>query len=178
MAQYTYIEPTFDTTIDEFDYIPPTNLTDNGPIYLVKEDNVVSEQTFLVEIKATDTVPSGSGFRPAQINFDYSIGVVGTSRVLQFPASFQRILFEFTLLSDNLPEGTEAFLVSSSPDNFVIINGTEVQVPSYLRPVSLFPQAYVIIQAGGRKFPPLGHAYMLNTTTILIFSCFSINYWF
>ena len=58
MAQYTYIEPTFDTTIDEFDYIPPTNLTDNGPIYLIKEDNVVSEQTFLVEIKATDTVPS------------------------------------------------------------------------------------------------------------------------
>ena len=151
MAQYTYIEPMFDRTIDEFDFIPPTNLTENGPIYLVKEDNVVSEQTFLVVITTTDTVPSGSGFNQAQINVDYALGVVGTSRVLQFPAISQRILFSFTLFNDTLLEGTEAFLVSSAADDSTEVDGTRFDVPGFNQPTSVFPQTYVIIEDHNRK---------------------------
>ena len=153
MAQYTYTEPIVETTIDEVNYIPPTNLTANGPINLIKEDNVVSEQTFFVAVQISNSVPSGSRFRQAQINVDYDIGVaIGTSRVLQFPATFQRILFSFTLLSDTIPEGTEAFLASSTPADSALINGVEFDVPGYLPPVNLFPQSYVIIEDDDRKF--------------------------
>ena len=156
VARYTYVEPTFDTTIDEFDYIPPTNLPENGPIYIAKQDNVVSEQTFLVVITTTDTVPSGSGFRPAQLNSDYGeIGAStpeGTSVVRQFPAANQRMLFPFTLLHDDIPEGTEAFLVSTSAEDEGLVNGITFQVPGFLSPTTLFPQAYVIIEEHDRKF--------------------------
>ena len=157
MAQYTYIEPMFDTQIDEFDYIPPTNLPENGPIYIAKQDNVVSEQTFQVVITATDTVPSGSGFRPAQLNTDYrDIGAAtpeGTSVIRQFPPKDQRMLFPFTLVHDDIPEGTEAFLVSASAeDEGQDADGITVQVPGFLSPTTLFPQAYVIIEDDDRKF--------------------------
>ena len=156
MAQYTYIEPMFDIQIDEFDYSPPTNLPENGPIYIAKQDNVVSEQTFLVVITATDTVPSGSGFRPAQLNSDYrGIGAPtpdGTSVVRQFLATDQRMLFPFTLIHDDIPEGTEAFLVSTSAEDEGMFGGMTFQVPGFLSPTTLFPQAYVIIEDNDRKF--------------------------
>ena len=155
MAQYTYIEPMIDISIDEFDYTPPTNLPENGPIYIVKQDNVVSEQTFLVVITATDTVLSGSGFRQAQLNSDY--GWIGATTpdgriVRQFPATVQRMLFPFTLLNDDIPEGTEAFLFTTSAEDEGVVNGITYQVPGFLSPTTLFPQAYVIIEDDDRKF--------------------------
>ena len=156
VARYTYIEPMFDTSIDDFDYIPPTNLSENGPIYLAKQDNVVSEQTFLVVITTRDTVPSESGFRPAQLNSDYGgIGastIDGTSVVRQFGAADQRMLFPFILLHDDIPEGTEAFLASTSAEEEALVDGMSVQVPGFLSPTTLFPQAYVIIEDNDRKF--------------------------
>ena len=150
------MEPMFDTSIDEFDYIPPTNLPENGPIYLVKQDNVVSEQTFLVVITATGTVPSGSGFRPAQLNTDYGgIGAStpeGTSVIRQFPAAAQKLLFPFTLLRDDIPEGTEAFLATTSAEVVGMSGGMTFQVPGFLSPTTLFLQAYVIIEDDDRKF--------------------------
>ena len=142
MAQYTYIEPMFDTQIDELDYIPPTNLPENGPIYIAKQDNVVSEQMFQVVITATDTVPSGSGFRLAQLNSDYrGLGAAtpdGTSVVRQFLPKDQRMLFPFTLVHDDIPEGTEAFLVSTSAEDEQLFGGITFQVPIYYPATTLY----------------------------------------
>ena len=147
------MEPMFDITIDEFDYTPPTNLPENGPIYIAKQDNVVSEQTFQVVITSIDSVPSGSGFRPAQLNSDYG-GISSTpeGNVRQFPAAEQRMLFSFSLLRDDIPEGTEAFLATTSPANTGISGGMTFPVPAFLSPTTLFPQAYVIIEDDDRKF--------------------------
>lgn len=50
LPEYTYTEPLLDTEINEF-YFSPTGLAVNGPIYLAKENNVTSEQTFIVHIE-------------------------------------------------------------------------------------------------------------------------------
>ena len=127
-------------------------MTENGPIYLIKEDNVLSEQTFIVEIQTSDSVPSGSGFNPATINVDYELGVTGTATALLFPPNIQRILFSFTLLSDNLPEGTEAFLASSAPEDNAEVGGVEFDVPGFLSPISLSQETFIVIGDDDCKF--------------------------
>ena len=155
--RYTYMEPQFDTPIDEFfeRSIPPGN---SGPIYLAKENNVTSEQTFLVSVQVTDSAPSGTAIQSATIDQDYLFGVVGrTSETIFFFPLQQRILVSFELLADTLPEGTEAFQASVSPEDTQeerAPNGTLIRVerfPTPLNPINLFPEAFIIILDDDRK---------------------------
>ena len=86
---------------------------------MVKEDNRVSEQTFGVDI----TVNNPKMLSPATLesfdtgNFDYGLSSPGeTFTVLQFLPNQQSVTFLFLLNGDELPEGTEAFQASSTPN--------------------------------------------------------------
>lgn len=151
MPRYTFIEPEFNTDIDQF-FIPPTNLLANGPVHLFKENNVTSEQTFLIVVQVSDSVPPGGGFNPATNGLDYSLGARGTSPVIQFTPQTQRLLFSFELISDTLPEGNEAFLLSTAPeDEGQDASGRILPVPGYLPPIALSAETFVIIEDDDRK---------------------------
>ena len=141
----------FEEDIDQF-FVSPTSLPQNGPIYLVKEDNVTSEQTFLVSIQVTDSAPAN--VQPATIEVDYRLAVTGTTSITRtFLANERRIPFPFTLLPDTLPEGNEAFQASSSPeDSRVRPDGTIEMFPTYLNPIRLASEVFITIEDDDRKF--------------------------
>ena len=148
---YTYMEPMFEELIDQF-YSSPTGLPVNGPIYLVKENNVISEQTFLVSIQVEDS--GTSSVQPATFGVDYYLGTPGRKSVAKtFLASEQRIAFQFTLFSDTIPEGTEIFQARVFPE----------KVPMWsVRSVERFPmetlasEIFVVIEDDDeRKFAVL-----------------------
>ena len=150
--RYTYMEPEFDMQIDEEgEFVPPTNLTENGPVYLAKEDNVQSEQTFSIVVQVADSVPSGENINPATLNTDYSLGVPGTSTVVQFPPHMQRVLFQFTLLHDTDVESTEAFRASSSPADTAQASGRTFDLSGYLPPIALSAETFVVIENDDRE---------------------------
>ena len=137
----------FDENIYQF-YKSPTGLPVNGPIYLAKENDVISEQTFLLSIQVTDSAPSGANIQPATLDADYRIGVT-----LTFLAFQQRINFQFTLFPDTLPEGTEAFRASVSPqDTRMRPDGSTETFPTFLNPESLTSETFVVIEDDDRKF--------------------------
>ena len=111
-----------------------TGRPENGPIFLIKEGNMISEQTFIVALQVTDSAPSG--IQIATIDQDYSFASSGqTSRTDFFFPFQQRIPFRFVLFADTLPEGTEAFLASVSPED---TRDTGVGLPERF-PTSLYP---------------------------------------
>jgi hypothetical protein len=142
---YTYPEPQFDEFINQ-SYMSLTGRPENGPVYLVKENNVTSEQTFLVSFQLTGSAPSG--IQTATIGHDYRFGSTPRQTSVFFPTQ-QRILFLFELLTDNFPEGTEAFQVGVSPEDTreFIVNGTMVTetFPTSLNPESLAPDIFITI---------------------------------
>ena len=144
VPRYTYIEPEFDKVIDAT-FEPPTNLTVNGPIYLAKEDNVQSEQTFRIVVQVTESVPSGDSINPARIEDDYSIGS-GRRTDVEFLPHLQKVNFQFTLFPDNLPEGTEAFHANSSAEHHATVDGETFDLPGYLPPVNLSAGTFAIIE--------------------------------
>ena len=153
---YTYTEPQFDSLVDQF-YEP--NPGDSGPIYLAKENNVISEQTFLISVQVTDSAPSGNAIQSATIDQDYLFGVEGrTSETLFFNPFDQRILVSFVLLADAFPEGNEAFQASASPEDTRETrapNGTVISVerfPTLLKPVNLALKVFINILDDDRKF--------------------------
>ena len=94
----------------------PTGRPENGPIYLVKGDNITSEQTFLFTIEF-QLLPNSI------IGEDLIIGEFGQASVdsvviVRFDVSQQRVPFQFTLLPDTIPEGLEVFLLSIRPEIF------------------------------------------------------------
>ena len=154
LPDYTYMEPMFEETIDTF-FVPESGLPVNGPIYLAKENNVISEQTFLVVVQVSSSVPPGQSIQPATLDADYRLSAPGTSVVLQFGPVVQRINFLFTLFTDTLPEGTEAFLASSAPaDMTQLPDGRTVPVPTFLNPINLLAESFVIIEDDDREFLP------------------------
>ena len=132
-----------------------TGRPENGPIYLVKEGNVTSEQNFLVSFQVTDSAPSD--VQPATIDQDYRFGQLGQTSVAEFFFSFQqRISFEFTLLADTLPEGTEAFQASVSPEDTRDLGGGNFeQFPTYLNPLTLASEVFINILDNDRKYHPM-----------------------
>ena len=146
MPRYTYLEPMFDIDIRDNnpDFIPLTNLTANGPVYLAKEDNVVSEQTFGIFVQTSDSIPPGEGISPATINVDYRIGRLDP--VITFSPNQQRVLFSFQLLLDIFPEGTEAFLASSTAADSGEISGMRFDYSEYLPPIRLAAETFIIIE--------------------------------
>ena len=147
---YTYTEPQFDEFIDHT-YVSPTGQPENGPIFLLKEDNVISEQTFLVSFQVTDSAPSGT--QSAAIDQDYRFAGTGqTSQTEFFFPSQQRIPFPFELRADTLPEGTEAFQASVSPEDTRDIGGGMVeQFPTSLNPLTLRSDIFITILDNDRK---------------------------
>ena len=147
---YTYTEPQFDEFIDQF-FVSPTGRPENGPIFLLKENNVTSEQTFLVSFQVTDSAPSGS--QSAAIDQDYNLEGPGqTSRTEFFFPSQQMIPFLFVLRTDTLPEGTEAFQASVSPESARDLGGGMVeQFPIPLNPLNLSSEIFITILDNDRK---------------------------
>jgi hypothetical protein len=129
--------------------VSPTGRPENGPIFLVKENNVISEQTFLVSFQVTDSAPSGT--QSAAIDQDYRFsGADRTSLTNFFFPSQQRILFPFELIQDTLPEGTEAFQASVSPEDtreFIDENGVMMveRFPTSLYPITLRSEIFITI---------------------------------
>ena len=88
-------------------------------VYLIRENNRTSEQTFSVDITVGDP---GGNIKPATIetldineNFDYFFGVPGqTKRNVLFPPTMYRIPFVFGLIPDLGVEGTETFQATSA----------------------------------------------------------------
>ena len=130
----------------------PTGRPENGPIFLAKENNVTSEQTFLVSFQVTDSAPSGT--QSAAIDEDYRFSAPGqTSNTNFFFPTQQRLSFPFELRADTLPEGTEAFRASVSPEDSRDIGGGMVeQFPISLFPFSLAVEIFVTILDNDRKF--------------------------
>jgi hypothetical protein len=149
---YTYPEPEFDEFVDQ-NYMFPNA---SGPVYLAKENNVVSEQTFLVSFQLTDSAPPGT--QSAMIDQDYRFGSTPgqTSATEFFFPSLQRIIFLFELRADKSPEGTEAFQVSVSPEDtriFTDENGVMMTetFPTSLNPEILAPDIFLTILDDDRK---------------------------
>ena len=126
----------------------------NGPIYLVKENNVSSEQTFQVVVQVTSSVPPGRGIQLATLDADYRLSVAGKSYVvLSFGPREQRINFSITLFTDTLPEGMEGFLVRSAPGHpGQLPDGTTLPVSVYLNPIALSAESFVLIEDDDREF--------------------------
>ena len=138
--------------IDDF-FVPESGLPVNGPIYLAKENNVTSEQTFQVVIYASDSVPPGQNIQPASLDADYCLAVAGASVVvLPFGPHDQRINVLFTLFPDTIPENTEAFLACLFPGDIAELpDGRIVPVPTFLNPTLLFVETFVIIEDDDRE---------------------------
>ena len=141
------MEPVFDETIDEL-FKPKLNLSDHGPIYITKENDTSTEQTFLVYVHTSNSVPTDSDrvIHPATSNDDYSLSADLTFVVLYFGPDQGKINVPLTLFSDDFSEGTEAFLISIAADNTAEVDGRTVRVPTYLNPISLSSESFVIIE--------------------------------
>ena len=162
---YTYTETQFDEFIDEF-YVSPTGQSENGPIFLIKEDNVTSEQTFLDSFQVTDSAPSGT--QSATIDQDYRFaGPRQISQTENFFPSQQRIPFSFEIRADTFPEGTEAFQASVSPKDTRDIGGGIVeQFSTFLNPLTLRSAVFITILDNDRKL-------IINTFNFIIICCYS-----
>ena len=116
LLTYTYIEPQYDEIIDKY-FSSPMGRPENGPVFIVKKDNVTTEQTFLLEVQVTNSVPSGTtNIQPATNEQDYRVGSgFSMTQTDCFRPFHQKISFGFELFSDTLPEGTEAFQITFSP---------------------------------------------------------------
>ena len=68
---YTYTEPSFDEFIDQ-SFMSPTGRPENGPVFLAKENNTISEQIFQVSFQVTDSTPTN--IQSATIHRDYYFG--------------------------------------------------------------------------------------------------------
>ena len=103
-------------------------------IYLAKENNVSSEQIFILSFQRTDSVPLGSDFAIAQEGMDY-IGI-GQEFTQPFGPNDQCLCLTVTLLTDRNPEPTEAFQINTSPQS----------LPTFNSPNVLFSRTFVMIE--------------------------------
>ena len=142
---YTYVEPIFEVVVDKF-FTPHSGSPVNGPIYLAKEDTGSSEQTFSVVVQIASASNFGQNIQPATHNEDYSLSVEQTHVTLPFLPYDQRIIVPFTLFTDDVPEGTEAFRLSSAPNNIVLPDQTGVTLPTYLNPINLSTDTIIVIE--------------------------------
>ena len=149
---YTYTEPQYEEFIDEF-FQSPTSRPENGPIYLVKENNVLSEQTFYISMQVTDSAPSGVSIQSATLRQDYNFRFGTSSQTELFLPLQWRIAVRFELLADTLPEGTEVFQASFSPEGTQPLGGGMVErFPISLYPINLTSEIFITIVDNDRKF--------------------------
>ena len=89
-------------------------------VYLIKENNQTTEQTYSVDLTVGDP---GGNFKPATIetsnninnkSFDYSFGLPGQTKINRFfPPTVDRIAVVISLNPDSAVEGTEYFRVTA-----------------------------------------------------------------
>lgn len=104
---------------------------------------MVSEQTFHVNVDVSGSLPPGSSLQPALLGDDYLIsGFNGSSSVVTFPPSAQRVSLTVIILPDNVAEGGEGFLASSAPSD-------SGGAPTYLNPIGLATESLIVISSGG-----------------------------
>ena len=108
-------------------------------IYVAKENNVISEQTFRISFQRTDSVPQGSGFAIAQDGQDYRGIPVAFQR--SFFPSQQRISIPFQLVADTAPEPTEAVQLSLSTQDS----------PAFDSADTLFTRTFLVIEDDDSK---------------------------
>lgn len=103
---------------ETYTFLEPDNRT-RHEVILIKEDDRISEQTFSVIVNIGDPI---SGLSTASLDtddgntlYDYSLEDRNLSFI--FTPSIQNHSFVFFLREDNSPEGTEAFRVTSTPDD-------------------------------------------------------------
>ena len=122
MEMFTFPEPLFDETYE---------------IFLAKENNVVSEQTFRVLIQNIDFPPPNADFAIAEFGVDY--GEISRIFSTMFPQNLQRIPVSFAVFADTILEQTEAFQIIASYDY-------SRSTPGLTTPNVLFLQSYVILE--------------------------------
>ena len=111
-------------------------------IFIAKEDDVRSEQTFQIRFQVFDSVPPNSGFAPAEFGVDYNLPLTE----LTFNPDLQRLPLTINLIADRIPEETEAFQIISRPQGD----------PAYTAPSSpLFQQTFVVIEDDDSKLSDL-----------------------
>ena len=145
VSGYIYNEPMFIKLIDSF-FIPPNNTTAYGPVYLIKENGVRTEQIFGVAVEVSDGVPAGVNCNPATFGpfGDYLTGGGGSLNTM-FPPNRQRLNFEITLFPDEILEGTEGFVASSLRlDTAADETGTIFPLPDYLPPTYASTTIYIL----------------------------------
>ena len=158
---YTYTEPQFDEFIDEL-FLSPSGQPESGPIILLKEGDVISEQIFLVSFQVTDSAPSA--IQLAAIDQDYRFGIAGQTNLSEFfLPSQQRIPLRFELLADTFPEGTEVFQVTVSSKDFRDLGGGLVEhFPTYQYPLNLTSKVFITILDDDRKLYVAIFSYILS----------------
>ena len=109
-------------------------------IYVAKENNIISEQTFIITFQRMDMVPQGSGFALAHDGEDYRGILQEFSRT--FAPYNQHINLPFQLLPDGDPEPTEAFQISLSSQGSPAFDSADV----------LFTRTFVVIDDDDSKF--------------------------
>ena len=117
-------------------------------VVIMKENNVVTEQTYSVVITASTPAdprlnaatlePVGGGIH------DYSLGQPGqTIRIIEFVPNVQSTRFIFFLNGDQSPEGVESFQLTITPaEGF----------PTYRSPTTLFTTTLINIIDDDSKF--------------------------
>ena len=130
-------------TIDSL-FIPPNSSTSYGPVYLIKENGVKTEQIFGIVIQTSDAVPTG--VNPATFGpfGDYETGGGGSFTTL-FRPNQRRLNFEITLFPDDIPEEIEGFLASSARlDTAADETGITFPLPDYLSPTYASISIYIV----------------------------------
>ena len=143
-AIYIFDEPEFEEEI-------------TGVVFLEKENDRISEQTFHVVFEVSTATPNPN-IRPATIssrdadgiiiNNDYFLLNPDQSIIIQsFLPGCQTLEFIFTLYPDDVAEGTEAFQARSSPSGGTVVPG--YTIPDQFN--TLFAETFIIIEDNDRK---------------------------
>ena len=135
-----------ETIIDDF-FIPTNNSTAYGPVFLIKENGVTTEQNFIIIIQVYDAAQEGTN--PATFAGDYVLTRVFS---IAFLATQSRLNIGLSLLPDSIPEGTESFLASSSRARTTNFYGRQVTLPEYLSPTYTSGSTFINILDDDRKF--------------------------
>ena len=114
---------------------------------ILKENNVVTEQTYSVVI--TTSTPADPHLNAATLEpvgggiHDYSLGTPGqTYSIIEINPDVQSIRFNFFLNGDQSPEGVESFQATIIPKGF----------PTYRSPTTLFTTTLINIIDDDGKF--------------------------
>ena len=117
-------------------------------VIILKENNVVSEQTYSVII--TPSTPANPLLNAATLEpvgggiYDYSLGQAGqTFSVQDIEPDQQSVIFPFILNGDTFPEGLESFQATITPSE---------GFPTYGTPTTLFTTTLINIIDDDSKF--------------------------